>query len=413
LGKIFVPLNSQASQEFALTINAGSSSIKFALFQLGKLVRIIEGSIEGVGLPQGHFTVKSLNKTDHFSQSAVVSNHSVAITLLMNWIKDRPERNRLKAIGHRVVHGGTKFRQPTLITNDVMTVLQKLSSFDPEHLPEEIQLIEAFRKSFPDLPQIACFDTTFHHDMPRVAQVLPIPRRYEERGVRRYGFHGLSYTYLMQELERVAGTKAAKGRVILAHLGSGASMAAVLEGRSMDTTMSFTPASGQMMSTRSGDIDPGLVSFLSRSENMSASRFDQMVNHESGLLGVSEVSPDMKELLLLESKDVRAQEAVSLFCYQAKKCIGAYAALLGGLDTLVFSGGIGENAPAVRVRICEELGFLGIELNGARNSENSGIISRDGSRVTIRVIQTNEEQIIAQSITKMVGVDSKIKEVKK
>jgi acetate kinase len=211
----------------------------------------------------------------------------------------------------------------------------------------------------------------------------------------------------MQELEQVAGMKVANGRVILAHLGSGASMAAVLEGRSVDTTMSFTPASGLMMSTRSGDIDPGLVSFLSRSENMTASRFDQIVNHESGLLGVSEVSSDMKELLLLESKDVRAREAVSLFCYQAKKGIGAYAAVLGGLDTLIFSGGIGEKAPAVRARICGELGFLGIELNGARNSENSGVISRDGSRVTVRVIRTNEEQIIAQSVIKMTGNDSK------
>jgi acetate kinase len=407
LGKIYVLLNSQTSEEFVLTVNAGSSSIKFAFFQLSELVRTIDGCIEGVGLPKGHFTVKGLNEADHFSQPAVVPDHSAAIILLMNWIKDRPERRRLKAVGHRVVHGGKKFWEPTLITNDTMTDLRKLCSFDPEHLPEELQLIEAVRKTFPDSPQIACFDTAFHHDMPRVAQVLPIPRRYEERGVRRYGFHGLSYTYLMQELEQVAGMKVANGRVILAHLGSGASMAAVLEGRSVDTTMSFTPASGLMMSTRSGDIDPGLVSFLSRSENMTASRFDQIVNHESGLLGVSEVSPDMKELLLLESKDVRAREAVSLFCYQAKKGIGAYAAVLGGLDTLIFSGGIGGNSPAVRARICGELGFLGIELNGARNSENSGVISRDGSRVTVRVIRTNEEQIIAQSVIKMTGNDSK------
>jgi acetate kinase len=405
--------NSQANPGFVLTMNAGSSSIKFALFQLGELVRTIEGSVEGVGLAQGHFTIKGLNRADHFTRPAEIPNHSAAIILLMNWIKDRPEQNRLQAVGHRVVHGGPKFWEPTLITNDVMMELRKICSFDPEHLPEEIRLIEAFHKSFPDTPQIACFDTAFHHGMPRVARLLSIPRRYEDQGVRRYGFHGLSYTYLMQELERTAGKKAANGRIILAHLGSGASMAAVLEGRSVDTTMSFTPASGLMMSTRSGDIDPGLVSLLSRSENMSASQFDQIMNHESGLLGVSEVSPDMKELLKLKSKDVRAREAVSLFCYQAKKWIGAYAAVLGGLDTLVFSGGMGENAPAVRAQICEGLRFLGIELNESRNSESAQVISRDGGQVTVRVIKTNEEQVIAQSIIKMAGLDLKIKEKEK
>jgi acetate kinase len=413
LGKICVRLNSKTSQEFALTLNAGSSSIKFAFFQLEEFVRTIEGSIEGLGLPEGYFTIKGLNKADHFSRPIVMADYSAAITFLISWIKDRPEGNRLKAVGHRVVHGGAKYWEPTLITHEMTTELRKLSSFDPEHLPKEIQLIEVFHRRFPEIPQIACFDTAFHHGMPRLAQLLPIPRRYEDQGVRRYGFHGLSYSFLLEELQRVAGTKAAKDRVILAHLGSGASMAAVLEGRSVDTTMSFTPASGLMMSTRSGDIDPGLVSFLSRSEKMSASRFDRMVNHESGLFGVSEVSSDMKELLLLESRDVRAHEAISLFCYQAKKQIGAYAAVLGGLDTLVFSGGIGENSPAVRARICDELGFLGIELGGSRNSENAGIISREGSRVTVRVIRTNEEQMIAQSVLKMIGLDPKIREVEK
>ena len=211
-------------------------------------------------------------------------------------------------------------------------------------MPGEIELIEAFRNRDPDLPQVACFDTAFHHDMPRVAQIVPIPRRFEAAGVRRYGFHGLSYAYLMEELARVAGPEEARGRVILAHLGAGASLAAVQGGHSIDTTMGFTPASGLVMGTRTGDLDPGLVRFLSRAEGMTADQFDSLVNHESGLLGVSETSSDVRDLLARQNVDVRAAEAIELFCYQAKKWIGAFAAALGGLDTLVFAGGIGENA---------------------------------------------------------------------
>jgi acetate kinase len=282
--------------------------------------------------------------------------------------------------------------------------LRQLSSFDPEHLPEEILLIEAFQDRFPGLAQIACFDTAFHHDLPRVAQLLPIPRRYEGQGVRRYGFHGLSYAYLMQELERLAGPKAANARIILAHLGNGASLAAIRNGRSVDTTMAFTPAAGLVMSTRSGDVDPGLVSFLARSEQMNAPQFDHMMNHESGLLGLSETSSDMRDLLARETEDVRAAEAVALFCYQAKKWIGAYAAALGGLDTLVFAGGIGENAPVVRARICNGLGFLGIELEDKRNATNEGVISAATGRVAVRVIHTDEERMIARSVCSTLGL---------
>ena len=238
--------------------------------------------------------------------------------------------------------------------------LRRLSPFDPDHMPEEILLAEAFHRRFPDLPQVACFDTAFHHDMPRVAQMLPIPRRYEAQGVRRYGFHGLSYEFLVGELARVAGTEAAQGRVILAHLGSGASLAAVRDGKSVDTSMSFTPASGVPMSTRSGDLDPGLVSYLARTEKMSAKQFNEMVNFQSGLLGISETSSDMHELLDRETQDVRAAEAVALFCYQVKKWIGAFATTLGGLDTLVFAGGIGENAPGSP---CPDLRRAGISWN--------------------------------------------------
>jgi acetate kinase len=238
--------------------------------------------------------------------------------------------------------------------------------------------------------------------MPRAARLLPIPRRYAAKGVERYGFHGLSYAYLMEELGRL-DPAATRGRVVLAHLGNGASLAAVRDGQSIDTSMGFTPAAGLVMSTRTGDTDPGLVYYLARSERMTAARFQQLVNHESGLLGVSGTSSDMRDLLAKEGKDVRAAEAVALFCYQVKKWIGSFAAALGGLDTLVFAGGIGENAPLVRARICEGLSFLGIELNASRNAETAGAISTDVSRATVRVIRTDEELMIARSVLRSFG----------
>ncbi len=388
-----------AAKPGVLTINGGSSSIKFAIFEANdSLVRVLEGNVAGVGLSLGSFTVKFVSKMGDFSRPVAVTDHRVAVGLLMDWIQERIENGELAAVGHRVVHGGQRYWQPQRVTPEMIAELRQLSPFDPDHLPEEILLTEAFHHRFPDLPQVACFDTAFHHDMPRVATLLPIPRRYEALGVRRYGFHGLSYAYLMQELGLKAGSLAAHGRVILAHLGNGASMAAVRDGRSIDTTMAFTPAAGLVMSTRSGDVDPGLVSFLARSERMTALQFDQMVNHQSGLLGISETSSDMRKLLTREADDVRAAEAVALFCYQAKKWVGAYAAALGGLDTLVFAGGIGENAPLVRARICEGLGFLGIELNEAPNTANADVISADASRVSVRVIRTDEELMIARSV---------------
>ncbi len=285
--------------------------------------------------------------------------------------------------------------------------LHQLSPFDPEHLPEEILLIQAFHRRFPDLPQVACFDTAFHHDMPRVAQMLPISRRFEAQGVRRYGFHGLSYAFLMEELARLGDPAATAGRVVLAHLGNGASLAAVRDGKSVDTSMSFTPTAGVPMSTRSGDLDPGLVLYLARTEKMSAKQFNEMVTSHSGLLGISETSSDMRELLDRESQDVRAAEAVSLFCYQVKKWIGAFAAALGGVDTLVFAGGIGEKAPTVRARICDGLGFLGIELEEKQNAANEGVISSAASRVAVRVIHTDEEHMIAKTVCCVLGLGSK------
>jgi len=391
-----------------LTINGGSSSIKFALFEASdSLRRILDGGIERIGLPEATFRVKGSGQADNFSRSIKAPDHTVAVGILMDWIEQRSGRDPLTAVGHRVVHGGPKYYKPQRITAGMVAELKQLSPFDPDHMPEEILLTEAFHRRFPDLPQVACFDTAFHHDLPRVAQMLPIPRRYEAQGVRRYGFHGLSYAFLMEELARLAGPDVAQGRVILAHLGNGASLAAVHDGKSVDTSMSFTPAAGVPMSTRTGDLDPGLVWYLARTEKMSAKQFNQMVNFQSGLLGISETSSDMRDLLKHETQDVRAAEAVALFCYQVKKWIGAFAAALGGVETLVFAGGIGENAPAVRARICDGLGFLGIELEEKHNAANEGVISAVSSRVVVRVIRTNEELMIAKTVCQVLALPKK------
>jgi len=390
-----------------LTINGGSSSIKFALFEAtDTLRRILEGGIERIGLPEGTLRVKGADPADSFSRPVTAPDHTAAVGALMDWIEERLGRDALTAVGHRVVHGGPKYIEPQRITPEMVEELHRLSPFDPKHMPEEILLTEAFQARFPDLPQVACFDTAFHHDLPRVAQLSPIPRRYEAQGVRRYGFHGLSYSFLMEKLARVAGTEAAQGRVILAHLGNGVSLAAMREGKPVDTSMGFTPADGVPMSTRSGDLDPGLLWYLARTEDMSAKEFNEMVNFQSGLLGVSEISPDMRDLLECEADDVRAAEAIALFCYQIKKWIGAYAAALGGLDTLVFAGGIGENASSIRKRICAGLDFLGIEIDHERNAEDATLISPDSGRVEVRVIHTDEALMIARSVVHVLNLDS-------
>ena len=380
-----------------LTINGGSSSIKFALFEAGDtLRRLAKGEISRIGLPRAALAVQHVTAHDGVSRLVEAPNHAAAANVLMDWLREHS--GALAAVGHRVVQGGPKYSQPRRITPEMLEELRRLSSFDPEHLPEEILLVEAVTRRFPALPQIACFDTAFHHDLPRVARMLPIPRRYEAQGVHRYGFHGLSYAFLIEELARLGDPAATAGRVILAHLGSGASLAAVRDGKSIDTSMGFTPAAGLVMGTRTGDLDPGLVYYLQQTGNMTPAHFQRLVNHESGLLGVSETSSDMQDLLRREAGDVRAAEAVALFCYQVKKWIGAFAAALGGLDTLVFAGGIGEHAPTVRARICEGLGFLGVELCSSRNARDEGVISSDSSRATVRVIGTDEDLMIARSV---------------
>jgi acetate kinase len=389
-----------------LTINGGSSSIKFVLYQTGDpLERRLSGKIDRIGLPGTNLTFSDPTGNQQESRSIAAADHKSAANSLIDWLEEQDDFAAVRAVGHRVVHG-MQHTAPELVTLELLDELHRLRPYDPDHLPREIELIEALRQRHPKLPQVACFDTAFHRTMPRVAKLLPIPRHFDAKGVQRYGFHGLSYAYLIEELTRLGDPAATKGRVILAHLGNGASLAAVRDGKSIDTSMGFTPTAGLVMSTRSGDLDPGLAPYLARTEQITAKQFYEMVNHQSGLLGVSEISSDMRDLLEQEAGDVRAAEAVALFCYQTKKWIGSFAAALGGLDTLVFAGGIGENAPLVRARICEGLNFLGIELNEARNAKNAAVISTDTSRATVRVIRTDEELMIARSVCRILGLSA-------
>ncbi len=388
-------------QTTVLTINGGSSSIKFVLYQTGEpLERRLYGKVDRIGLSGTNLTFHDGTGKPQKSHNLVASDHKSAAKFLIDWLEEQNGFASVRAVGHRVVHG-MKHTEPELVTQELLDELHRLRPYDPDHLPREIELIEAFRQRHPQLPQVACFDTAFHRAMPRVARLLPIPRRFDAKGIQRYGFHGLSYAYLMEELVRLGDPAATKGRVILAHLGNGASLAAVRDGKSIDTSMGFTPTAGLVMSTRSGDLDPGLAPYLARTEQLTTKQFYEMVNHESGLFGVSEISPDMRDLLAQEAADVRAAEAVALFCYQAKKWLGAFGAALGGLDTLVFSAGIGENCPSIRTRICEGLGFLGIELNTTRNAANAEVISTDTSPATVRVIRTDEELMIARSVCRI------------
>jgi len=351
-----------------LVVNAGSSSVKFALFEMGvSPKKIVAGSVDAAS----------------------------AASLIVEKLGEQIGSGGLAAIGHRVVYGGPNYYASAIADEKMLGVLHELELFDPEHLPEEIRLIEEFQELFPGVLQIACFDTAFHHDLPRVAQLLPIPRKYEAEGVRRYGFHGLSYAFLIKELARVYGETTAYGRIVLAHLGSGVSLAAVRDGKPIDTSMAFTPISGVPMSTRSGDLDPGLAWYLARKNNVDAKQFNEMVTNASGLLGISETSGDMKTLLENEAKDPRAAEAIAFFCYEVKKRVGAYAAALGGLDMLVFTGGMGENAPKIRQRVCDGLDFLGIEIDQNKNDMNEATISKESGKATVLVIHTDEEAIIA------------------
>lgn len=382
-----------------LTINGGSSSIKFAIFEIDRdLKPLLKGEIARIGSAAAIFTVKELYSADDFSKTYEALSYAEATNTVLAWLKSRCISMTLIAIGHRVVQGGPHHVKAERLTPRILSDLQRFCALDPEHLPNELALIDACQQHFPQVPGIACFDTVFHHDLPRVASVLPIPRRFEARGIRKYGFHGLSYAFLMEELVRLAGKEAALGRVILAHLGNGSSLAAVHHGKAIDTSMSFSPASGVMMGTRSGDLDPSLVTYLIQQEQLTLQEWHDMVHFQSGLLGISEISADMRTLLQYEASDVRAMEAIAHFCYCIKKCVGGFTAALGGIDTLIFAGGIGENAALIRARICTDLEYLGIVLDPVRNESNDSVISSAMSKVCVCVMVTDEQQMMARII---------------
>ena len=397
----------KTGKNHVLIINGGSSSIKFALYEVdGRLNKMVSGEIENIG--QKSIALRFKNRGHHQKHKIDIKSdaYESAANWLVDWLEKQVDFDLVKGIGHRVVQG-LEHTEPEKITDVLLDDLKKISAFDPEHLPEEIKMISIFGKRYPELIQIACFDTSFHTTMPPVAKLLSIPRRFQAKGIKRYGFHGISYSYLMEQLDQEEWNETARDRVILAHLGNGASLAAVKNGKSIDTSMGFSPAAGIPMGTRTGDLDPGVAWYLMKSAALSPHQFNHLINHESGMLGVSETSADMRELLKNQETDTRAAEAVELFCYQTKKWIGSFAAALHGVDTLVFSGGIGENSPEIRERICHGLEFLGIELDKEKNTNNSEFISADVSTVSVRVIKTDEELMIAKSVCRLLNYNIK------
>jgi acetate kinase len=382
-----------------LVVNSGSSSLKFAVYMPGTPpIRDLRGTIDRHAGMLTWAGPDGASKREPFS----AADRSAMAGQFLDWLARRVNLDSLAAVGHRVVHGGPRFDRPTRIDADLITELGRLAPFDPEHLPAEIGFIESVRGRLPTIPQVACFDTTFHRDLPDVARRLPLPRSLDDKGIRRYGFHGLSFAYLIEELTRLGGGTP-PARVVLAHLGNGASLAAVQDGRCIDTTMGFSPAGGIPMSTRTGDLDPGVLQYLAAAEKMTPDALRDLVTRRAGLLGVSGVSGDMRELLRRESTDPHCREAVELFCYAVRKQIGAYAAALGGLDALVFSGGVGEHAAPVRARVCDGLGFLGIVLDDGRNAAGDGVVSTDTASVSVRVMPTDEERVIARETFAILG----------
>jgi acetate kinase len=363
-----------------LVLNAGSSSLKFALFA-GE-ARVMAGSLE------------------RLDPAAAAS----ALGRVVERLAEHGGLDALVAVGHRVVHGGDAFVRPVRLDPQALSALHALEPLDPDHLPAELSIVRAVQELAPGLPQVACFDTAFHATLPRVARLLGIPRRFADRGIRRYGFHGLSYQFQLEELGRVAGPEVAHGRVVMAHLGSGSSLAATRAGACVETTMGFTPNSGVVMGTRSGDLDAGLLVHLLRTERLTPEALDTMLSKASGLLGVSGVSADMRDLLAREATDPASADAVALYCYSVRKAIGALATTVGGLDTLVFAAGIGENAPVVRARICAGLEHLGVRLDDARNTAGQAVISAPGGACTVRIVRTSEETIIARETLRVLSV---------
>jgi acetate kinase len=383
-----------------LALNTGSSSIKFSLYLTGNDERLLfTGSLDRIGRDEGRFSVRDGKGTVLADESASHEDHENACEHVFSWLLSQ-KAEKPDAVGHRIVHGGPAYSGPVILSPEILLSLGELAPYAPEHLPPALGGVKHVWRVFPGTMQVACFDTSFHFSMPPCSRFYPLPEEVREHGVLRYGFHGLSYEYLMGELERRGGPDAASGNLILAHLGHGASMAAVKEGRSIDTSMGFSPAGGLVMSTRTGDLDPGVMLFLLQQDRMNAAEIKGMVNLRSGLLGISGISDDMQLLLAKAPENLKARQAVEMFCYRAKLFIGSYAAAMGGLDTIVFSGGIGANSPEIRARICEGLEFLGIAIDPGSNHDSEPLISQSGAAVMVRVMETNEEIVIVRHTLK-------------
>ena len=380
-----------------LAVNAGSSSIKFGLFSSADPIeQIFEGGITGIGTVAAAFKVCATTAGDTFCREFCIPDRVTAVNVLVDWLTERIAPDMLMAVAHRIVNGALSVQGVAVIDPPLLAALYDSAPDAPEHLPLELHLVETLRRKFAGTPHIACFDSWFHRSMPRIARLLPLPRKYEALGLKRYGFHGLSCAFLMAQLERLAGASASTGKVVIAHLGDGASVTAVRMGKSCDTTMGMTPGGGIMMGSRSGDLDPGVVPFLARHAQMTPGRFNHVANHESGMLGISEISGDVQVLLAHQATHPHAAEALELFCYQARKAVASMAAAVEGIDTLIFAGGIGEHCAEIRARICAPLAFLGIILDPNRNVHDAGLISSDESTVAVRVLHTDEQRMLAE-----------------
>jgi acetate kinase len=388
---------SAAPDRYILTLNAGSSSLKFALYRMGSREELLlSGNLQRIGFPEGTVGIHDGCGTVVMQRTQPLPDHAQALAVVLPALREPLQGQALHAVGHRIVHGGPRLTRSQPITPAVVETLRELIPLAPNHLPGEIVVIEAMLRERPELPQVACFDTAFHQTMPAVACTFALPREYTDSGVRRYGFHGLSYEYIVEELQREAGADVAAGRLVIAHLGNGASLAAVRAGKGVDTTMGLTPLAGLVMGTRCGDLDPGVVLYLQREKGLSEAQVEELLSKRSGLLGVSGFSSDMADLLRQEASNSQAAEAVALFCYQAAKHIAAMTVAAGGLDTLIFTAGIGEHAAPVRARICEHLAYLGVQLDAQQNQRHAPIISTAASAVTVRVMHTKEELMIAR-----------------
>lgn len=386
-----------------LALNSGSSSLKFALYAEAERTgerATMSGEVSHIGGSPGQFMVRDAAGQPVIAQQMPLSDHSAALRVLLDALRAHAADWPFAAVGHRLVHGGAVYSAPQRLSSTLLGALHDLIPLAPEHQPQALAVIAAVTAAHPTLPQVVCFDTAFHRTLPEVAQVYALPRALTDAGrLRRYGFHGLSYESVRAALAREDAT-AVSGRLIIAHLGNGASLCALREGKSIETTMGFTPSGGLVMGTRTGDLDPGALLYLMERHHLTPTRARAAVSHEAGLLAISggseQGTADMRELLARMTDDPRAALAVDLFCYRAKQYTGALAATLGGLDTFVFTGGIGQHAPAIRTRICEGLAFLGIQVDPARNAASAPVISPDGSPVTVRVMAAEEERMIAR-----------------